>query len=60
MDYAPVVIDRELGYAEKLGLNCVRVFLQFAVYERSREQFLDNIESFLDLCEKHNMQMMPA
>ena len=34
MDYDPAVVDRELGYAEKLKLNCVRVFLQVAVYER--------------------------
>ena len=58
--YDPAVIDRELGYAEKLGLNCVRVFLQFAVYERDREQFLDDFESFLTLCENHHMQMMPV
>lgn len=26
MDYDPVVIDRELGYAAKLKLNTIRVF----------------------------------
>ena len=26
MDYDPAVVDRELGYAERLNLNTVRVF----------------------------------
>ena len=60
MDYDPAVVDRELGYAAKLKLNCVRVFLQVAVYERDPKRFLDNFESFLSLCEKHHLQMMPV
>ncbi len=38
MDYDPVVVDRELGYAAKLDLNCVRVFLQVAVYNNDPQQ----------------------
>ncbi|HRZ58457.1 MAG TPA: hypothetical protein P5525_23705, partial [Candidatus Paceibacterota bacterium] len=60
MDYDPAVVDRELGYAAKLDLNCVRVFLQVAVYERDPRRFLDNFESFLSLCAKHRLQMMPV
>ena len=60
MDYDAGVVDRELGYAAKLKLNCVRVFLQVAVYERDPKRFLDNFESFLSLCEKHRIQMMPV
>jgi len=52
LDYDVAVVDRELGYAEKLHLNCVRVFLQVAVYERNPRQFLDNFESFLSLCDQ--------
>ena len=40
MDYDPAVIDRELGYAAKLKLNVVRVFLQVAVYEAAPQRFL--------------------
>ena len=39
MDYDPVVIDRELGYAERLNLNTVRVFLNQAVYEHEPKVF---------------------
>ena len=31
LHYDHDVIDRELGYAKRLGLNCVRVFLQSLV-----------------------------
>ncbi|MCX6925972.1 MAG: cellulase family glycosylhydrolase, partial [Verrucomicrobia bacterium] len=60
MDYDAAVVDRELGYAAKLKLNCVRVFLQVAVYEHDPRRFLDSFESFLSLCEKHRIQMMPV
>lgn len=60
IDYDPQVVDRELGFAEKLKLNVVRVFLQVAVYERDPERFLANFESFLSLCQKHHIQMMPV
>jgi len=60
MDYDPAVIDRELGYAARLKLNTVRVFLQFAVYERDPALFLQRFENFLSLCEKHQIRMMPV
>ena len=60
LDYDPAVVERDLGYAEKLKLNCVRVFLQVAVYERDPKRFLENFESFLSLCAKHHIQMMPV
>lgn len=60
MDYDAAVVDRELGYAERLKLNTVRVFLQVAVYEQDPQRFLDNFESFLSLCENHHIRMMPV
>jgi predicted GH43/DUF377 family glycosyl hydrolase len=60
MDYDPAVVDRELSYAAKLNLNCVRVFLQVAVYEHDRKRFLENFENFLVLCDKHRIRMMPV
>lgn len=59
-DFDADVVSRELGYAERLKLNCVRVFLQFAVYEQNPERFLAHFESFLGLCEQHRIRMMPV
>ena len=60
MDYDSAVIERELGYAEKLGLNCVRVFLQFAVYEHDGKRFLERLTDFLQRCDQHHLLMMPV
>ena len=60
MDYNPTVIERELGFAQRLDLNCVRVFLQFAVYERDPQHFLQHFEDFLRRCDQHHLQMMPV
>ena len=60
MDYDRSVIDRELGYAERLKLNTVRVFLQYAVYEQDPKLFLERLENFLSLCGKHQIRMMPV
>lgn len=60
MDYDPAIVDSDLSLAEKLRLNCVRVFLQVAVYERDPQRFLQNLENLLQLCEKHQLQLMPV
>ena len=60
MDYDPAVVDRELGYAERMKLNTVRVFLQYAVYEHDPKLFLQRFENFLELCAKHHIRMMPV
>lgn len=58
MDYDPDVIDREFALARRLKLNSVRVFLQYAVYKRNRQEFLAHYENFLSLCKKHDIKAM--
>lgn len=58
MDYDAEIIDRELGYAARLKLNSVRVFLQYAVYKHNPERFLEQYENFLSLCNKHDIRPM--
>jgi acyl-homoserine-lactone acylase len=57
--YDHAVIDRELGYARKLGLNCVRVFLQSLVYHHAPKAFLERFEDFLATADKHGLKVMP-
>ena len=56
--FDPAVVDRELGYAERLGLNSIRMFLQYHVYELYPEKFLKNVSKFVDLCQNHGMRPM--
>jgi hypothetical protein len=51
-------IDRELGWAAELGFNSVRVFLHNLLWEQDREGFLERIEQFLAIAEKHEIGVM--
>ena len=51
--FDPTTIDRELGYAESLGFNTVRVFLHNLPWHDDRDAFLKNIDKFLEIAAKH-------
>ena len=51
-------IDRELGWAEGLGFNSIRVFLHHLPWERDREGFLRRIEQFLATADRHKIGVM--
>jgi hypothetical protein len=53
-------IDKELALAEKTGLNCLRAVLQYAVYEDDPEYFLNTLDKFMAICDKHKIKFMPA
>ena len=55
-DYDPGRIDRELGYAQRLGLNSVRVFLQYVTYEHDPAGFLDKVEDFVGRCDRRGIR----
>ncbi len=59
LQYDHQTVDRELGYAERIGLNCVRVFLQSLVWEHDRELFLKNFEDFVSTADAHGLKVMP-
>lgn len=59
LNYDHDIIDRELGYGESIGLNCVRVFLQSLVYHHDPERFLSNLEDFVACADAHGMRTMP-
>ncbi len=54
----PERIDRELGWAEGLGMNTMRVFLHDIPFEQDREGFLHRIDQFLAICDKHHIRPM--
>src|SRR5262245_60741725 len=51
-------IDKELGWAEDLGMNSMRVFLHHLLWEQDSEGFLKRIDQFLGVCEKHKIRPM--
>ena len=53
--YSPAQIDKELGWAEGLGFNSMRVFLSSVVYENDPEGMKERIDNFLSICRKHGI-----
>ena len=48
-------IDRELGYAESIGLNCMRVFLHHLAWELDPMGFKDRMNTYLTIADKHHI-----
>jgi hypothetical protein len=59
-DFDPATIDLELGFAASLGLNSVRVFIQYVVYERDAAGLLERFAAFLDLAGARGLTVMPV
>lgn len=51
-------IDLELGWAESLGMNTMRVFLHDLAYEQDKAGFKKRLDAFLAICEKHRIKPM--
>ncbi|MBY0232420.1 MAG: hypothetical protein K2W96_24340, partial [Gemmataceae bacterium] len=56
--FDPDRIDKELGWAEDLGFNSMRVFLHHLLWEDDKEGFLERLDKFLAVCEKRKIRPM--
>jgi hypothetical protein len=54
--FDPKRIDKELGWAEGLGMNTMRVFLHDLLWKEDPEGFKTRIDQFLTICEKHKIR----
>jgi hypothetical protein len=51
-------IDRELGWAEVLGMNTMRVFLHNLLWQQDSQGFLHRMDQFLEVADKHHIHIM--
>lgn len=51
--FDPEEIDRELGWARGMGMNTMRVFLHNLAWKQDPVGFLDRVDQFLTISEKH-------
>jgi len=51
-------IDTDLGYAESIGFNCMRVFLHHAAWEADKAGFKKRVNTYLDIAQKHGIITM--
>jgi len=54
--FSPVVLDRELGWAESLGFNTMRVFLHDLLWSKDSAGFEKRIDTFLKIASKHKIR----
>jgi hypothetical protein len=50
-------IDRELGWAQALGMNTMRVFLHNLLWQQDAQGFLHRMDQFLDVADKHHIRI---
>jgi hypothetical protein len=54
--FDPLTLDRELGWAESLGMNSVRVFLHYLLWQKDSSGFEKRINIFLKTADKHHIK----
>jgi len=54
--FDPQEIDRELGWAESLGMNTMRVFLHDLVWQQDSTGFKKRIDAFLTISSRHHIR----
>ena len=56
--FDPETIDRELGYAQGIGMNIMRVFLHDLLWEQDAPGFLGRMEKYLEIADAHGIATM--
>jgi hypothetical protein len=56
--FDPQIIDRELGWAQAIGMNAMRVFLHNLLWEQDPEGFKTRVAQFLQIAERHGIRVM--
>jgi endo-1,4-beta-mannosidase len=56
--WSPEVIDRELGWAANIGMNCMRVFLHDLIWTHDKNGFLTRLDAYLEIAGKHGIATM--
>lgn len=58
--FDPITIDRELGWAQGLGFNTIRVFLQYILWKDDAAGLKQRFERLLEIASSHNISVMPV
>lgn len=56
--FDPAQIDKELGWAEGIGFNTMRVFLHSLAWKQDPDGFKKRVDQFLGIADKHHIQPM--
>lgn len=53
--FDPVTIDRELGWAEQTGMNCMRVYLHHLAWKTDKDGFKKRMNEYLSIADNHHI-----
>ncbi|HTS75088.1 MAG TPA: cellulase family glycosylhydrolase [Bryobacteraceae bacterium] len=56
--FDPETIDRELGWAQNIGMNTMRVFLHDLLWKQDADGFKQRIDRFLQIADRHHMLIL--
>ncbi|MGA7927744.1 MAG: 1,4-beta-xylanase [Candidatus Sulfotelmatobacter sp.] len=56
--FDPVEIDKELAWAEAMGMNTMRVFLHDLLWQQDAAGFVKRIDQFLTIASRHHIRPM--
>jgi len=54
--FDPETIDRELGWAEDIGFNCMRVYLHHLAWQVDREGYKSRMDKYLSIADSHGIK----
>ena len=53
--FDPETIDRELGYAQSIGFNAMRVYLHHVAWQEDKDGFKNRMKKYLSIADKHGI-----
>jgi len=56
--FDPATIDKELGWAEAIGMNCMRVYLHDLLYKEDPEGLFKRMDEYLKIADKHHIKTL--
>jgi hypothetical protein len=56
--FDPATIDRELGYAQSIGLNTMRVFLHDLAWREDPKGFYKRVDKYLEIADRHGIKTL--
>lgn len=59
-DYNDALVERELSYASRIGLNAVRVLLSYVAYADNRKVFLEHLLHFVRTSASVSIDVVPV
>jgi aryl-phospho-beta-D-glucosidase BglC (GH1 family) len=59
-NYSPAITERDLNYAQKIGINQIRCFITYDAYQRDPNQYKQNLLHLVRAADKRGIGVMPV